>query len=227
MRRFHAPRLTANSTVGLDDRQSHHIRDVLRLETGDKVELFDDEGRCAEATLIIAPNQVSATIESLTERIAGAVDLTIASALPKSDRADWLIEKLSELGVHRFIPLQTERSTVHPQGTNKFDRWRRIATESAKQSHRAGLLTIDPLTPLPSLLSSTSTNAYYLSPQPNAPPLSSISLPSLTLLIGPEGGWTDSELQLFHSHNISALRLTSTILRIETAAIAAAAVALS
>jgi 16S rRNA (uracil1498-N3)-methyltransferase len=158
-----------------------------------------------------------------------AASITIAAAVPKGERADWMIEKLSELGCHRFIPLATERSVVLPEGKNKHDRWTRIAIESAKQSRRAGVMQIDPLTPLadaahddtPSLklVLSTDTTAQLIIDALRASPN------TLTLFIGPEGGWTDEELTLFSTKNIPGVKLTSTILRTETAAIAAAAIA--
>ncbi len=154
--------------------------------------------------------------------------LTIASAIPKGERADWMIEKLSELGVARLVPLKTERSVVHPEGKNKFERRRCIATESAKQSHRTGTMQIDPLTPLADLLSSESFPlALYLSPEAPATLLECLKpKPSdCLLLIGPEGGWTPGEIDLFARSQIHPARLAGTILRIETATIAAAAIA--
>jgi 16S rRNA (uracil1498-N3)-methyltransferase len=153
----------------------------------------------------------------------------IASAVPKGDRADWMIEKLSELGVSRFIPLATARSVVHPKGAGKLDRWRRIATESAKQSRRAGVLQIEPLTALDRFTESLESPAVFLSTDPKAPPILSCSSfilhpSSLCLLIGPEGGWTDDEMAAFARRNLTAAKLTETILRVETAAVVAAAI---
>jgi 16S rRNA (uracil1498-N3)-methyltransferase len=236
-RRAHVPHLSPGSLV-LPDSESHHLRNVLRLEVNDPIELFDDAGHTALATITqISPTRITVQITTVTPPTL-TTNLTIASALPKGDRADWMIEKLSELGVTRFIPLQTARSVVHPEGKNKFDRWNRIATEAAKQSHRPGILQINPLTPLATLLDSLHHpttppphHSLYLSPASDAPSLSSIlyppatPVPNLTLFIGPEGGWSPEELTLFTTHNIPPARLTDTILRIETAAITAAALA--
>jgi 16S rRNA (uracil1498-N3)-methyltransferase len=217
--------------------QAHHARDVLRLAVGDAVELFTPAGQVAQATLTqVTPETVIAEVRQIGTA-AAAFQLTIASAIPKAARADWMIEKLSELGVARFVPLATDRSVVHPEGRNKIERWQRLAAESAKQCHRPGVMQIDPLIPLSSFLgrapkaSGSSPEAPspawgYLSTATPCLPLPSILHPpsSLTLLVGPEGGWSDGERAAFAERHLTPVTLGTTILRVETAAIAAAAI---
>jgi len=225
LRRVHVPTIHA-ADLELPENEAHHVRDVLRLEVDDELELFDPAGRTAGAAITaISAMGVTVRIKEVIEPCQ-LTRLTIGSALPKGDRADWMIEKLSELGVHRFVPLQTERSIVHPQGTSKFERWARIAAESAKQSRRSGIMQIEPLMPLDACIDAAAPLSLYLAPRASAL-LSSLEaqVSDLTLFIGPEGGWTDDELALFGSHSVAPARLTDSILRIETAAIAAAAVA--
>ncbi len=144
-RRIHVSSLQPGE-IQLDESQAHHQRDVLRLKIGSSVELFTDDGLVAQGTVTRAdPEAVAVRVETI-EQSKTTSELIVASAIPKGDRADWMIEKLSELGVTRFIPLKTARSVVHPTGQSKRDRWMRIATESAKQSHRAGVMRIDELT---------------------------------------------------------------------------------
>jgi len=227
--------------------QAHHARDVLRLPEGEIVELFTADGRTARATLCTVNHEIVVAMVDEIAAASPAPQLTIASAVAKGARADWMIEKLSELGVARFIPLQTERSVVHPEGKGKLDRWQRLAEESAKQSHRAGVMQISPLITLHKLLSTLDpTSTAYLSTAPGALPIAhwlsapspsstpgaaakpadlSVGLtPNLCLLIGPEGGWSASELSHFETRRLTPLTLGATILRIETAAIAAAAI---
>lgn len=203
--------------------QAHHARDVLRLTAGEEIELFTAAGQSASGIISqISPATVIVEARDLRQPTS-TFNLTIASAIPKGARADWMIEKLSELNVTTLIPLITDRSVVHPEGKNKIERWQRLAAESAKQSHRTGVMQITPLTPLTEVLK---MNPAYLSTAPGALPLSSILNPpsSLTLLIGPEGGWSDAELARFTEHHLTPITLGGTILRVETAAIAAAAV---
>jgi 16S rRNA (uracil1498-N3)-methyltransferase len=213
--------------ITLPPDQAHHARDVLRLGAGDEVELFTPAGQTAIGR--VAESTTTAVVVEIEQITSQTVhfDLTIASAVPKAARADWMIEKLSELGVTRFIPLSTARSVVHPEGKNKIERWQRLAAEAAKQSRRPGVMQITPLTPLNDILTTLSTPAAYLSTAPASPPLSSILHPpssSLTLLVGPEGGWTDAEIASFADRHLTPITLGETILRVETAAMAAAAV---
>jgi 16S rRNA (uracil1498-N3)-methyltransferase len=156
--------------------------------------------------------------------------LTIAAAVPKAARADWMIEKLSELGTDIFIPLIAQRSVVVPQGKGKMDRWRRLAEESARQSGRQGVMTIEPVTPLEEILKhrkDLDEAHWVLSIDDGATSIISslAAMPAkLTVLIGPEGGWTPGELTEFAAADIHPMRLTDTILRVETAAVAVAAI---
>lgn len=207
--------------------QAHHARDVLRLTQGEEVELFTADGKSALARLTTVNHEiVVATVEEVLTPAASS-QLTIASAIPKGDRADWMIEKLSELGVARFIPLQTERSVVHPEGKGKLDRWKRIAEESAKQCRRTGVMQISPLITLNKFLAALPTGgvAAYLSTAPGITSLPRWLGPeNPCLLIGPEGDWSPGEIATFEAKRLTPLTLGATILRVETAAIAAAAV---
>jgi len=225
-RRLLVPSLTPGR-VELPPDQAHHARDVLRLGLGDDVELFTAAGATASGVISeLNPSVVAVEVRNIVDA-RETFSLTIASAIPKGARADWMIEKLSELGVARFVPLMTRRSVVHPEGKNKIDRWQRLAAESAKQSRRTGVMRIEPLTPLAELLRQADQATAYLSTAPGAVPLSSILHPPsshLTLLVGPEGGWGEDELAAFAERHLTPITLGGTILRVETAAIAAAAV---
>jgi 16S rRNA (uracil1498-N3)-methyltransferase len=237
-RRIHLGTALRSGACALDAAQAHHVRDVLRLGVGHVIEVFDDAGNFAQAIIETCDaRNVSVRIDAIEPKRESAT-IVIASAIPKGDRADWMVEKLSELGVAWFIPLKTARSVVHPKG-GKLDRWRRIATESAKQSRRAGVMQIDDLTEFAKIIGARSASprrreggaALYLSTDPQAAPilhlLSSFIPPpsSLSFFIGPEGGWTDDEINLFHSQGLTGVKLTETILRVETAALAAAVIA--
>lgn len=230
IRRLHAPAVFVGQ-VPLDPTQARHARDVLRLKPGDQVELFDDTGAVAIATLqFVGGKDVVATVQTLNHVPASdAPRVVVASAVPKGERADWMIEKLSELGVAAFIPLQTERSVVKPEGKNKRERWLRIATESAKQSRRTGVMRVEELRALTEVIEKKRVG-FHLSTSPTSELLPSALAnwrgDELMLLIGPEGGWTDAEVQSFATAGIRGVRLTSTILRIETAAITAAGIAI-
>jgi 16S rRNA (uracil1498-N3)-methyltransferase len=223
----------------LDERQARHALDVLRLASGTTVEVFDDAGHIATGELVIEDEMdVWVEVEALDNGAALSrrtqVALTIASAVPKGERADWMIEKLSELGVTEFIPLAAARSVVLPEGRNKRDRWIRIAEESAKQSRRVGVMRVAELTPLDAMIQRIESSrdaaiAWHFATTENAKPISQLAQKlrpgqSVIGLIGPEGGWTDDEVARFVKSHVAPARLTPTVLRVETAAVAVAAV---
>ena len=230
MRRIHLPALSLGE-IDLPPSQAHYLRDVLRLTVGQELSAFSTAGHVGLATIVaISPQTVRIRIDRLEQHPASPLQLTVAAAVPKAARADWMIEKLSELGVARFIPLAAERSVVLPEGSSKADRWRRIAEEASRQSGRFDVMRIDILTALAALLEHPENPLLHLSLQPDAEPLANLAnylQGSATLLIGPEGGWTDTEIARFATAGALPARLTATTLRIETAAVAAAAVVLS
>lgn len=230
-RRIHVPVLDVGETQ-LDPRQAHHARDVLRLTDGAAVEVFDDAGRVARGVLLISGTGASVRVERVDRApaLGASGRLTVVSAVPKGDRADWMVEKLSELGVAEFVPLAAARSVVLPEGKNKRARWARIATEAAKQSRRGGVMSVGELASLPEALAA-GPNAWYLSTEAGVTPVGIAAAMNATArdadvraFIGPEGGWTEGELLQFSAAGAVAVRLTDTILRVETAAVAVAAV---
>jgi 16S rRNA (uracil1498-N3)-methyltransferase len=230
-RRIHVPHLGPGETV-LDPVQAHHARDVLRLTDGAEVEVFDDAGRVGRGVLLINGSAVAVRVERVDDAAPArqSVRLTVAAAVPKGERADWMVEKLSELGVAAFIPLAAARSVVLPEGKNKRERWVRIATEAAKQSRRVGVMRIGELSRPGDVLKGEGP-FWHLSTESEAAPVEIAQAiaalgpaSSVCAVVGPEGGWTDEELRLFTNAGAQAVRLTETVLRVETAAVAAAAV---
>ena len=244
-RRLHVVDLRAG-LLTLDPGQSHHARQVLRLGDGDEVEVFDDAGAIARG-LIVAPagsGVIAVRVEGVDagpDEVDAGPALTVAAAVPKGERADWMVEKLSEIGCAAFVPLVADRSVVAPKGTGKHDRWVRLATESAKQCRRRGVMRVDAPTPLDALLAARPDAdagspagrprpAWFLDTGPTAVPIRELLLnpeppAELALLVGPEGGWTPREVDRMLDGRATAVALTRTILRVETAAVAAAACA--
>jgi 16S rRNA (uracil1498-N3)-methyltransferase len=214
---------------------AHHLFDVLRLAAGAKVEVFDAGGNLAEGVIVSVDGHWRVRVGSLMQT-AARLRWTIASATPKGNRADWMVEKLSEFGTAVFIPLQTARSVVHPEGEGKRGRWERLARESAEQSRRGDVMRVEPLAKVEDVLRAIATSpagggrkvAWYFSTSAAAIPateaVASLRSSHLVCFIGPEGGWTDVEIERFDESGAIAVRLTQTVLRIETAAVAAAAI---
>jgi 16S rRNA (uracil1498-N3)-methyltransferase len=226
--------LVSKAVVGridLGSAEAHHLRDVLRLGAGAEVEVFDKAGDSGRGRIVSADGRgVTIEVDKVGRAAAGKCRLTIAAAVPKAARADWMIEKLGELGVDVFVPLTTRRSVVAPKGSAKNERWNRLATESARQSGRAGVMRIERLTELTRFVEqprAEGAGLWFLSPDEKSVSIFEMlpALPAdLVVLVGPEGGWSPEESDAFATAGSRAVRLTRTILRVETAAVAAAAV---
>ena len=198
------------------------------------VELFDDAGRRAAATVLGTGERVLLKVDAVEQAQSRGMELVIAAAVPKGSRADWMVEKLSELGVAHLIPLDTARGVVHPEA-GKLQRWERIAQESAKQCKRSGVMRIEAPMTIQKLCAASQWEKaarWCMATGEGSQPISEM-LPHLdgngTLLatIGPEGGWTEQEQDVMRSERFQMVRLTHTILRIETAALTLAAVVMT
>lgn len=200
--------------------EAHHARSVLRLESGDQVRLADGAGRCATATITHIGRHDLRVLVDPPEIIndGPAQLLTVAVAPPKGDRLSDLVRGLTELGVGGISLLETERSERLP---NSLDRLQRIAGEALKQCRRAHLPQLSLGMSIPTLVQSgVRLTVFDRSGRAAAP---GIAAP-VTLVIGPEGGFTPAELTALKAGGAATVCLAAPILRIETAAIAAAAV---
>ncbi|MFP4144823.1 MAG: RsmE family RNA methyltransferase [Phycisphaeraceae bacterium] len=225
--RFYCPDLAAPGCT-LDSAEARHARKVLRLGPGDAVLLFDGRGGLAPATL------ESCEAGSAFCRLTGPVErhrpplprLEIASAVPKAGRAGDMVNQLSQLGVDRLIPLRTARAVVEPRDS-KLDRFRRQTVEAAKQSHRLFLMQIDDVTDFADVLAEPADLRLLAAPAAEWAaelPARLRSAGTVRVLVGPEGGWTGEEAAAAREAGYEPWALGPHVLRIETAALAAAAV---
>lgn len=230
VRRFLVSDLTGDRIQVSGGEAAHALR-VLRHSKGDRVVLFDGRGAEAEGTICDVDRETF-EVEVFMRRAESPRmirKLTIAAATPKGERADWMIEKCAELGVTRLVPLVCERSQVKP-GEAKLERWRRKAAEAAKQSRQASVMEIARLSPLAEFISGASADSVLLFGDGDASEsmldimADQNSPTNLVTCIGPEGGFTDEERQSLTAGGARPVRLGPTVLRIETAAVAAAAI---
>jgi len=229
MRRVRVGKVAAGLTE-LEEREAHHARDVLRMGVGEIVEVFDAEGNVGAGKIESVGKKVAVRVERVEERRAG-FEWWVAAAVPKGTRGDWMVEKLSELGASGFVPLISERSVVSAEGKNKRARWERLASEAAKQSKRRGVMKIGEVTRLEKFVGELNSAGWYLSLDAGARNMREVvaevtgeKIKRLTLLIGPEGGWTQKEIAMFDEAGLTGVRMGGTILRVETAAVAAGAI---
>lgn len=232
--RFHAhPEQFTDRRVILDADESHHLTRVLRLGVNDRVFVFDGEGSEWLAEISLAGKR---EVElKLVEKLAGAVDsplhLTLGQAMIKGDKFDLVIQKTTELGVTRIVPLVTAHCDVRVGGEridNKLTRWRRIALEAVKQCGRRRLVEIaEPADFADFCASDNSGLKLFFSERGGRSLREGIDggAASLTLAVGPEGGWSDQEIETAEGAGFRPIHLGPRILRAETAGIAATALA--
>lgn len=238
LRRFYAPKVAFGAdgrTVTLGGDEARHAHDVLRLTIGDEVFVFDGEGheyRCEIAGLTSRSAELKVIEQSHPASPESPLSLTLAVALLKGEKFDFVVQKATELGVARLTPLITARADVRIRepgdARKKADRWTRIAFESAKQCGRAQLMLVDPPMDLDEFFRTVTDAQLKLTysardGDPHADLAGmDVKTAHVSAMIGPEGGWTDDELKQASASGWKIVTLGGRILRAETAAIAVA-----
>jgi len=237
-RRFRVDSLTgasAGQTLALNPADAHHAR-VLRLKAGDSVELFDFSGGRSDGSIVeitaLGVTVLLERVDSKTDNTASSA-LTLAVAWPKGKRAAVLVEKCAELGVGRIIPIQYDRSVVEKDDESEgVERLRRIAIEAAKQSGRTDVPRIESARTLDAVLADRESSAAVLL-DPRADTGLGEWFTALTpeksaagvlLIVGPEGGFSNAEIQRVNDAGVARARMAEHILRVETAALAGCAI---
>ena len=230
--RFYCPDLDPTRPIRLTGPEAHHLARVRRLGVGNEVELFDGERPDAVRAVVVRLGRDLVELESRGETVPDRgpkVALVAACAIPKGERFDWLVEKAVEIGVARLVPLRTARSTVDPRA-GKLDRQRRSIVEASKQCGRNRLMRLDPPVGFSDYLTSESSPsrliAEPLGAEPGTWPIADPT-GSRAILIGPEGGFTPEESDAAEAIGWVRVNLGSAILRIETALIVGAALAIA
>jgi 16S rRNA (uracil1498-N3)-methyltransferase len=226
--RFYVSFPLAPGDVGLHGPEAHHLANVSRLRAGDRVVLFNGDGREYTALIQgISKKHVTLTVDQvLTPARERRQHLEMAVPLPRGDRGQFLIEKLTELGVTSYVPLQTQRSEVQPSDA-KMEKLERYVIEASKQCGRNTLMTIGSLAKWENYALSRETGGVRWLAHRGGQDLQAFQpatrAQDVTLAIGPAGGWTDAEIDQARQAGWQLVDLGPRILRVETAAIALAA----
>ncbi len=221
--------LSPETTVELPAALAHHAVRVLRLKTGTEVILFDGSGGQYPATLLIDGKKAAARLgphESTEAELTGQI--TLVQGMASGEKMDWVIEKAVELGAARVVPVAAQRSVLQLSGerlTKRLDHWRRIAQAASEQCGRNRIMeVVPPLTLQQYLAASTLPPASILFCHPGSTltlaQVAQAAGNALALVVGPEGGWSDEELALAESHNLTTVGFGSRVLRTETAGLA-------
>ena len=221
--------LAAGSRVTIAGDAANHIARVLRLQPGAPLTLFDGSG--GEHAARVEELRKGAVLVTVGERSAAdresPLALTLAQGVSRGERMDWVVQKATELGVSKLVPVLTERSVVKldaAQAQRKHRHWQGIAVAACEQSGRNRVPRIDAPLALPELLRAAAPQAHRLLLSPAGTlRMQDLQAPSgeLIVLIGPEGGLAESEQRAALAAGYVAVRLGPRVLRTETAAVAA------
>lgn len=235
---FVEPKDTQEGRVTLTGPDVHHIRRVLRLKPGDHIVVSDGQGRLSRVRLerLTEESAEGVVLEAAEALSPKGPSITLAQALPKARKFDFIIQKAVELGVERIVPLATRRAVVRLEGSRaaeRLERWRRIAREAAKQCRRPSVAEVAPLVDMETFLSSLGPPEagqgrlllWEDAVEPLGETLERLGRPaSLICLVGPEGGFEEAEAARAVEMGFAATSLGPRVLRTETAPVALLAI---
>jgi len=230
-RRWIADEVSGNRAA-LTGEHAEHLSRVLRARVGQEFEIATGENVRRGRVTRIDPNRVEFELGDEITATASP-NVTLALSIFKFDRMEWAIEKCTELGATRIVPVIAGRTETHlaAAASKRVERWQRIARQASEQSRRYSPPQIDQPMKVPGTLALPGNTRIVLAESEQQVMLREVlhhhSARDLVLAFGPEGGWIQSELELFRNAGWISASLGNTILRVETAAIAALAVTLS
>lgn len=222
--RIHVPALSPSVTVTGDE--FHHAVRVARVRQDEEVELFDDSGRAAKGKMrsIERDEAVVDLVEEIASR-ESPLDIHLALAVIQLEKFELVLQKATELGVRSITPLVTEHVEIRKERyAGKSDRWKKIIFEAVKQSGRSRIPTLHEPAQFADVIARPGVRVLF---DAHTEPGTLESPEALTLLIGPEGGWSEEELDAARAAGCVFQRLGPRRLRAETAAIVAVTAVLS
>lgn len=236
MYRFFCPshNITADKIIVSDREQIHHIKDVLRFKINDEAAVFDEKGRQYLSTIeIISIQNITLKIKREIKSASSCKPaVTVACALPKKSKMDDIVDKLTQLGVDRIAPIVTKRVIVRLDANKKNlrkIRWQRIALNSAKQSQRNTIPIIEPVRDMEEVLRNAQDfdlkliGALTGEKKTLRQALDGLKPKNIIIFIGPEGDFTPLEISAAKNAGCIPVSLGDSVLRVETAAVCAAA----
>lgn len=233
MRRFFLPPESfKNMEIPLSGDIFHHLKNVLRLNSGENILLQDGLGLVCQCRVeAVGRSQFNAVVLEKWREVDTAFPLHLIQALPKAEKMDWLLQKCTELGVKKFSPVVTRRSIPvlsEERQEKRILRWRRIVEEAARQSGRPCIPIVNEPRKLDEVLTSCREEFRLVCWEEECRPLAKLlSGPrplSAAVFIGPEGGLEGEEIRLIRKSGFQAVSLGPRILRTETAGFTVAAI---
>jgi len=224
---FHKPKIEKKNTVSLKGKSAHYLTRVLRLKSGHNLILFDGSGAEWDGQIIHATtHQVDVKLLSKqSPKTESALEITLLQSISRSQRMDFVMQKATELGVKKIIPMTSQNSVVRLNESNlknKMNHWKKIIISAAEQSGRVKLP--DLFKPIPfskELLNQHKTPGSYFLDTTGDSGFSSKKISKTTIVVGPEGGFTVDEKQIAIAAGYKVVKTGPRLLRTETAPIMA------
>ena len=219
--------LSEGSEITLSDSCFQHAIKVLRLKEGAAITLFNGNGHDYSATLTqVSKKSAQARIDQSEPRpTESAIHSHIGQVMSRGERMDYAVQKSTEMGVNQITPLTSERCEVRlnaERQTKRINHWQQIAISACEQSGRSQVPKIEPCTPLETWISEQNADLKLVLHHHCAKKLGEFTPPaSVALLIGPEGGLTEREVELARQHGFQAVAFGPRVMRTETAPVAA------
>jgi len=214
-------------TLGADD--SRYLIKVMRYKEGDKVELFNGDGNNYPATIVSAGKSTQLKLDAAEpNHNESPLELTLVQSLAKGTKLDIIVQKATELGVHKISPVSSERSVLQVdenRAQKKLEHWNKIARSACAQSNRSTVPLIDPVTDLKSWLEQHKNETSILIHPDSSNTFKSLkAVTALNILVGPEGGFSEQELTLATNSAVKSVKCGPRVLRTETAGFTAIAI---
>jgi len=230
MRRFYIDKNAIKTgKIIISGKEAHHIKDVIRLKPGERFIGFDGEGKRYTLRITEIGVDAKAEIEKVSSRHVDIPRIFLACALPKKSKMDYIVEKVTELGVTDIVPMITEHTIVKADKTsrkNKQRRWERIALEASKQCGRDALPKVyditgfqDALKLVDKLNYSSKIMPYVCETSVHLKDILPKSTNNIAVFIGPEGDFSKEEVEIAKGYDFRTVSLGELVLKVDTAAI--------
>jgi len=228
---FVSPDSIREREIIFSDAQARQIRVVLRMRPGQEIVVLDNAGNEYRAMLseITRTRVRGEIVAAYTARGEPKTQIILYQALLKADKFEWALQKGTEIGIVEFVPLVTTRAIADRAGKQKFARWTQIVTEAAEQARRGKMPLLGTLQTLAEALARARRCGGVLlvpweleSAHDLRHALNESDAETVHLFIGPEGGFTEQEIEMAHAHGAQSITLGPRILRAETAGLVAA-----
>ena len=218
----------------IENEQFHYLSNVRRFSIGDEINIFDGLGNSYKAIIDnIDKKSMKGTILSSKTLVLPDKNISLYTAIPKGERFDWLIEKASEIGISKIVPVIYVRSVVKELSENKLERYKKISISASSQSWRADIMPIETPVKFDEIVENVfnKENTLNILPWESEEDKNIVSLlkenkdiKNINIFIGPEGGFDKTEIDIALKNNFKTVTLGKNILRVETAALVASSI---